>query len=448
MQPSRVIELDISTPWEPVPGQTGVRSPHVGLFLVVMLALVATLTGPARPGAESLTLAWRGTAFQGFFGVTADTVYTITDDTGQLRLVARSLDRGVVRWSWRIEGTLADAYFSDSVNLVTRFPPSVGTPTATRVLSQGAGRRLAAYPMPAVPLAYIAGTVAIMIDRAPGQRTAEEDARQDGREQMHLVTAVDLRTGEQSWVNYIDAGSSWALPGVQPWDEGVVVGGPDVRYMVVIDPNGTARSWDLTTGKVASRENLGPYQEDSYGLAFPNLLAVSTAPPSGPIVTGWDLRRLAVMWRVRVPSVVAWPVPCGRVLCLTAEDQTWAFDTQTGAKLWHAPGVAVHATVPKTRRLAALAGSAPVTIDAATGEVFDIEGGWRVVDSDTQRPTLVSALVNNAGQARLGLLGLGTGTVRDLGPVGSVLAGIRCRATDTHVVCADGGQLRSWRLRG
>ncbi|WP_344126565.1 hypothetical protein [Luedemannella flava] len=420
----------------------------MGAFLLVVLAVVATLTGPATSGSESLTLAWRSTAFHTFFGVTDDTVYAVTDDAGQLRLVARSLDRGLIRWSLRIEGPLADAYYASAVNVVTRFPPSPGTPAATRVATQEAGRRLVAYPVAAVPLAYIAGTVAIMIDREPSTTSAEIDAREDGWVQAHRVTAVDLASGETRWVGRIEPGSTWALPGVQPWDDGVVVGGPDARQMVVVAPDGSAQSWDLTNGKVVARANIGPYQDFSYALAFPSVLAVSTWSLNGPIVTGWDMRRLAVKWQVPVPNVVAWPAPCGRLLCMTAEDHTWAIDARTGEIVWDAPGVALHPTDVVTRRLSALAGTAPVTLDAATGQAYDIEGGWRVVDSDQRGSELVSVLVSNDGEARLGMLGLGTGTVRDLGQVGSVLAGIRCRANDTHIVCADGGQLRSWRLRG
>src|SRR5206468_1676564 len=109
-----------------------------------------------------------------------------------------------------------------------------GTPTATRVLDQEAGRRLAAYPMPAMPLVYIADTVAVMIDREPGATSAEADALADGWTQAHRVTAVDLATGDVRWVGRIEPGSTWALPGVQPWDDGVVVGGPDAHDMAVI----------------------------------------------------------------------------------------------------------------------------------------------------------------------------------------------------------------------
>jgi hypothetical protein len=303
--------------------------------------------------------------------------------------------------------------------------------------------------MPAMPLVYIAGTVAVMIDRESGTtRSAEADAAGDGWTQAHRVTAVDLVTGDVRWEGRIDPGSTWALPGVQPWDDGVVVGGPDARYMAVVAADGGAQAWDLSTGKVAARINVGPYTSWSYALAFPGLLVVSSPSASGPVVTGWDLRLLAVRWQVHVPNAVAWPAPCGRLLCMNSEEQVWGLDIRTGAIAWHARGVSVHPAVLPVRRLAGVDTAGPVTIDAATGDVRPLDGGWRIVDSGQRRGRLVTAQVGDDGAARLGLLSLGTGAVTDLGPVGTIMAGIRCQADDTHIACGDGGQLRVWRLRG
>jgi hypothetical protein len=450
VQPSRVIELDVSTPWEPAPRERSARGPRVGAFLLLLVAVAGMLTGPSQLAGESLTLAWRATAFHNFFDVGGNTVYSVVDDAGQLRLVARDIELGTVRWSRVLEGPLAEAYFSNSVNLVTRFPPSLGTPTATRVLTQEAGRLVMSYPTPALPVAYIAGSVAILIEQEVGADIADADARLDGWRQAHRVTAVDLATGENRWEGRIDPGSTWALPGVQPWDDGVVWGGSDEGRMIVVASDGTAQVWDLTTGKVTARAELGQQynREVSYALAFPQVLAVSTTSVGGPIVVGWELRRMAVLWRVHVPNVVAWPAPCGRLLCLRSENNTWAIDTRTGTVAWHAAGVSVYPTDMPVRRLAGVDGSTPVTIDVGTGMVENVPDGWEVVDNDQRRGSLITALVDEDGQGHLGRLSLGTGQVADLGPIGSVMSGMRCRSTDTHVVCADGSQLRVWRLRG
>lgn len=156
----------------------------------------------------------------------------------------------------------------------------------------------------------------LIIDREPGSRVTPptgSDWFYDGWHEPHLVTATDLRTGGTRWTGRLEPGASWVLPGVRPYQDGVAGGGAAESWMAVLDPSGHIDIWDLASGKVRVRGDLGPFDAWSYAMALPDVLTVSTQDDLEPVLTGYDPRTFARLWRVRAPDIPDASGVAGRV---------------------------------------------------------------------------------------------------------------------------------------
>ncbi len=439
---SPVIDLEAPTPRRRGVPASGRRYGFAVVTLAITLLLA--LTGPVHSG-RFLTLAWRADAFLGFHWVDGDTVYTTTRMGNELHLVSRDLATGRQRWAYRLEGSLVEAYLGRPTIFVPRFPPYPGSPATTLVLDATTARQLGSYPVPAAPLVYIADGVAVMADREPVQPASPGGF--DGWREAHWVSGIDLATGQMTWRRRIAAGSSWALPGVYPWMEGLVGTSGRDRWMAVVGPDGTTEVWDLVTGTVVARAKIGPFDSWSYAVALPDVLVVNSRALPEMVLTGYDPRTMSVRWRVQLPGapdVAAWPIECVPLVCLHSPYAIWAIDPGRGELRWHRRAVEVYPS--RYAKLAALTVDGPAMLDVASGASLPLPDGWRIVEKQPLGRELVVSHVD-AGRTVLGTLDLDSGRIMILDDVGHIGTVGSCHTTATHVACTSGDQVRVWRIR-
>jgi len=447
MQQSRVIDLEVPSPWGlRVPAGRRRRGPAlVGLSVL----LVLLLTGPAHIG-PALTLAWRAEAFQGFLWLDEDTAYSGTRTADGLRLVARDVATGRVRWEYRLNGSLAESYLGEPTILVPRFPPYPGSPATTLVLDARTARQLGSYPVPAAPVAYFGEGVAVMVDREPGPPTGPDSpdgSTIDGWQEAHRATAVDLVTGETIWDRRLPAGSFWALPGVYPWMEGFVGTAAPGRWMAVVGSDGAAEVMDLHTGRVTARTRLGPFDSWSYAIALPEVLVVNSQAWPEMVLTGYNPQSLSMLWRIQLPGVPdpsAWPIECAGLVCMVSPYSVWGIDPEAGALVWRQRAVEVYAA--GFRMLAAITFDGPVLVDVATGDARSVGGGWRIVEKQPRGRELVVSRVERE-RTELGVLDQDSSRITVLGDVGHIGSIDGCHTTGTHLACTVGDEMRVWRIR-
>jgi hypothetical protein len=444
-----VVELDPVGPWDPEESERGGRRSRAAGLTWLVVCLLFLLIGPPPAGA-SLRLAWRADAYRGYFWLTDDAVFRVVRAEGELRLVADDLATGAPRWERALDGPLAATYHRAAPILAPRFPPTPGGPTMTRVLDAETGRRLGTYPVPAVPLAFFTDQVAVTIDREPGAPAippASSDWFYDGWLAAHVVTAIDLGTGATRWVRRLEPGRTWVLPGLRPYQDGVFGGGAAESWMAVLDPAGAVDIWDLATGQVRVHGDAGPFDAWSYALALSDVLAVSTQDGLDAVLTGYDPRTLARLWRMPLPDVPdasAWPVACGSTVCLSSPYALWSLDLTTGALAWHRRVVDVYPTADPLVPVLVIEG--PMLVEVRTGRVWSLPTRWRIVDPQPRRGSMVVMRVEDDYHVRLGRLDLTTGGITTLGDARVTSPGGPCRATATHLACADGSTVRVWRI--
>ena len=449
MPDGRVIELDVAAAWDPEePERAGRRARGPGLVWLAV-SLLFLLIGPP-PAEARMAAAWRADAHRGFFWLTDDALFRVVRAEDGLHLAADDLETGAPLWERKLDGPLATTYHHAAPLLAPRFPPTPGGPTITRVLDAETGRRLGTYPVPAVPLAYFTDQVAVVIDREPDARAippASSDWHYDGWVEAHVVTAIDLQTGGIRWIGRLEPGRTWVLPGLRPYQDGVIGGGAAEGWMAVLEPAGAIEIWDLASGQVRARGNAGPFDAWSYALALPGVLTVSTQEGLEPVLSGYDPHTLHRLWRVRVPDVPdasAWPVVCGSTVCLSSPYALWGLDLGTGGLAWHQRVVDVYPTADPLVPVLIVEG--PVLIEVNTGRVRPLPERWRIVDPQPRRGSMVVMRVEDDFHVRLGRLDLVTGVITTLGDARVASPGGPCRATSTHLACADGATVRVWRI--
>jgi hypothetical protein len=450
-----IIELDVGTPW-PGPDERRHRVPRAISAAVVVFGLLVALTGPRLLLPASLTLAWRVTSAAGFFWLGPDAVYTVDPlraHPAGLRLVARDLRSGAVRWSAELTGPLTEIYASERGSLASRFPPTFSFGARTFLINTDTGRVTRAYPVPAMPVAYVADEVVVFVDWdpsvGPDPSPEEPHATAVGLEWTHRAVGRDLRTGAVRWIRALPAGMRWALPGVQSGAEGIVGLPAGQPWMVTRAAGGAVEVWDLRTGAVAARREYGRMGPESYVAALGGAVFVRLAPESGAgggsaeILDPWTLAARSIF---APPDLEAEPLACGPVLCMEVRRSVWVVDPASGAILWRTHGMPLRPALEPGGRLATAAGEPVTLFDARTGMATHALGQWRMVDTSAYRSTAMIALANGSGGAELAVLNLDAGTLRRLGSITPWSPGSRCLGGRDRVVCEHDGVVRVWRV--
>jgi outer membrane protein assembly factor BamB len=449
VRPSGVIDLESPSPsksFRTTPARR--RRRRVSAVALAVIVVVA-LTGPIHHG-PSLTLAWRGNAFQGFLWVDDDAAYTAEATRVGLRLVARDLASGRPRWERPLDGPLAMTYASRSTFHLARFPAFPWLPAVTQIIDGRTAQLLGTYPVPAVPLVYFADDVAVVIDRVPDPletRSGAELVSYDGWSEAHTVVAVDVVNGAALWSRTIAPGSFWALPSARPQTEGFTGEKGAGRWMAVVGPQGATEVWDLATGAVSAHGTIGGFDTSSYAIALPHLLVMHSTSWPQTVLVGYDSRTLVELWRLQatgLPDTSGWPTECGGLLCLASPYVVWALDPKAGRVLWNQQVVEIYGD--EYAKLVAATLDGPVIVDTSSGVAQPLGGGWRIVETRTLgRPMVIARAEGNRTQ--LGLLDQDSGHITVLDDVGIVGPLAQCHGTPTHVACTSGTQIRVWRIR-
>lgn len=442
MESRGLIDLDVPVPWAAEQGRPR-RRVHRLAAAATVVSLTLLLTGPLHLG-TSIGPAWQAEAFRGFFWADDDAIYTLSPAGIGLRLIARDPATGRQRWERTLDGALPVTYHAEQPLLVPRFPPFPGSPAATTVLDARTGAEMGTYPVPAIPIVYFAGGVGLTVDRVPGSpHRVGGRGRYDGWSEPHVATAFDVRTGTTRWSRPVPAGSSWVLPGVHPWTEGLTGVAATPGWMAVVEPDGGVETWSLATGETWARGDLGPQDPWSYSVGLSDTLVSYRAVPDAMLL-GHDPRTLTPRWQAAMPGVSdgsAWPIECGQPVCLSSAHAIWSIDTAETRLRWHhRVGMVFGGRYP---HLPAVTAAGPALIDQTTGRLRLLDGGWRIVE--TQPGHRLLALSRTDGPAvRLGLLDATEGRVAPLGLVEGARPADQCHVAAARIVCADTATVRAW----
>jgi hypothetical protein len=433
------IDLDAGPP-PPRTAARGRRAPVVTAALIVTI-VAAVLTGPT--GSPTLTPAWqRGGA--PYAWLTPSSVYTVDTSGGAVALVALDVRTGAVRWRDRLTGALAAVYASSAAVLATRFPPFVASPAHTEAIGDVPGWPPLTFPGLAMPLVQISGDVGIVIDRdsaVAAQPVADPTDRVAGLQWTYMATAIDLVTGAVRWSRTIPAGTVWSLPGVRPGEAGIV--GVSQAWMVTSTASGHVEVWDLKTGAVRVRAELGPLEEQAYVLALADRVLVRHRnDASGAWVELRDPATLAVRARFTPSLPDAEPLSCAPDICLTANGGVELVDPAGGDTSLRLTATQLRPG-PAGRLLVASFSKALSIVDTSL-RTIDPVPGWQLVDASayTGQAVLLHD-VDSPGRRLVGLLDVGSGTFQATGAV-SWSPGGRCQADAAHLACTDGRVLTVW----
>jgi hypothetical protein len=433
------IDLDAGPP-PPRATARGRRAPVVTAALI--LALVAlVLTGPT--GTRTLTVAWQR-ADAPYAWLTPTAVYTVDISGDTVTLVALDARTGATRWQYRLTGPLAAVYASPEAVLATRFPPFIASPARTEAIGDVPGWSSLAFPGLAMPLVSMAGDVGIVIDRdtsVPAWSAAGPDDRAAGLQWTYVATAIDLASGAVRWSRTIPPGTVWSLPGVRPGQAGIV--GVSQPWMVTSTASGHVEVWDLKTGSVRVRAELGPLEEQAYVLALADSVLVRHRDDaSGARVELRDPASLTILAQFTPTLPDAEPMSCAPVICLTANGGVELVDPAGGDADLRLTATQLRPG-PPGRLLVASFSKALSIVDTSLRTVEEVPG-WQLVDaSDYTGQAVLLHDVDSPGRRLVGLLDVGSGVFQASGSV-NWSPGSRCQADAGHLACTDGRTLTVW----
>jgi hypothetical protein len=437
-----VIDLDAAS-WDHAPVRVRHRPPALtGLILAALV--LALLTGPTAVP-PSLTLAWRLETSTPYAWLSGDAVYTI-DAGPDVRLAAHDVGSARVTWAVPLPGPLASAYAPNAALLMTRFPPRLNDGVRTSVLWSDAARPSLTFPAVAMPLVHITDDLAIVIDRdetdsQPGYTAVEQAA---GLPWAHRVTAIDLRSGAVRWTRTISSGVRWSMPGVRPGSVGIVGLPAGQDWMVTNSSAGRVEVWDLRTGAVRSRRDLGELEPESYVVALADAVLLRHRGAAGPTVELLDPLTLDPRWQFVPVLPEAEPLSCAPAICLSSNGGVVLVDPRTGTVVGRVTGTQLRPG-PAGRLLVTGYGNPLSIVDVSDGRASTLRG-WRGVDTGAYTAEAVVARDDGRGWATVGLLQVATGVIRQLGEAAPWSAGNRCQAYPGHIACTDGTVLSVWRV--
>jgi hypothetical protein len=442
--PHREIDLDLTAPAFRRPGTRPARHAPVAVAMLLALLVIAVLTGPT--GAAPLAPQWQLATNTPDLWLTSTSVYTVDSSGGGVALVALDVRTGRIRWRRPLTGVLASVYAAPDTLLTTRFPPHPGETARTVVLGPKLGQADLAFPALAMPLAQVTSDLAIVIDRDPTVPAQQDFSALDqaaGLQWTHHVTAIDLSTGATRWTAQLPAGVRWSLPGVRPGASGIAGLSPGQHWMVTSDASGAIAIWDLETGRVVGRRDLGPVAPESYVLALTDAVLVWHRDARGPTAELYNPATLAPQHQF-VPALPdAEPVACAPQICLIANGGIAVVDPDGGATSLRLTGTSLRPG-PAGRLLVTAFGRPLSIVDINARRVSTVDG-WRLVDTGAYTGQAVVVHDSEApGQTQVGRLDVATMGFTESGWLPQWSPGNLCQADAAHLACADGAVLRVW----
>ncbi|MFG2037000.1 PQQ-binding-like beta-propeller repeat protein [Dactylosporangium sp. NPDC048998] len=457
--PEAIIELDISTPWEPVPRPAGRwRRRRWGLGALVLAAAASLLTTGAAPrDLEPLySTDFQVLSFQAAGGRFLVSRYQAGG--GQPVIEALDARLGTVLWRRTTENDEAFVTLTERIALVQIERADEDGEYAGRLVALDAATGAQLWERPRARIAGLAGGRVLANDLAwpdepegfdPAYGNPDDPAVALPLLPHHVrYVALEPETGAEAWRAESPPGT---VPSLffsdYPW----------VTRLSELDAAGVLRERDLATGAVT-----GTYRLDWSGA----IAGHQAGTPGQEVVwraggTGADVYDRAsgrLLWHRPGPApAYNGPYPClGDRYCLFYEDGTDVLDAATGARLWRADGYTsmLDAATGRLLLYREVAGEfRPVDVaafDARTGAVAWHQRGWLlasgyVMRMGAARDYFVWRPVGNT-DAVIGRLDPRGGTVEVIGRAANFYGTPVCAATAGRLACLAIGVLHVWAL--
>ncbi|GGM74743.1 PQQ-binding-like beta-propeller repeat protein [Dactylosporangium sucinum] len=441
-----MIELDLSTPWEPPPPPRQRRRwPLVLLVVLVSLAAFSAAVPQARATpafeVEHNVLSVDGAAgrvFAGRFGSVG----------GNTRLTAYRLRDGAELWTVPIEPSQHFTYVdADVVVLNTTWEESGSGPATTvTVLDAATGARRWQRGYVQVMGRY--GGLMVVADLAAtrGFPPLPYDPSQDPTvnptpvPRAQRYQGLDERTGGVAWTVDVPPGSlaeaSWTGTGYR------------LDGFTELDPSGELRRRDLATGAVTETRQLRFAGTLSSYATHGEQVVVNLAGQRGADV--FDRASGERRWHW-AGDQFNWLFACGpQRLCAGDETGLDMFEAGTGRLLWHLDryanfrGYAGHSLLLASFEQPSAEHPEIRVVDPDTGRVERSIEGWRALASDGDR--LVAWRSTGSYSALLATVEPATGRVTVFGRPGEWYGAPECTVTEGSLACVVVGRLSVWRL--
>jgi hypothetical protein len=420
----RLIELDVSSAWQPPDAPRPRRRSQRWVALSVVALLIGLLVGGSvrRPSIEP-ELIITGTGVQSSITTPSLLVVLHQPNRGATQLDVYRLRDGATLWSKAFAQNVGLTYADDERVVISDGADS-GSVTG---LAAATGAPVWQRP----GFSAFQRTRSLVITLATVKPGTPEPANASTR--LDLV-ALRPSDGATAWSLTTHDGARTAFVSDRARDE-----------LVELDGAGTLRVYDLSTG-----------------------VAITTAPlVDGRLIAGFDIvGRLLLAVQSRAAELTAynlengaleWRSPlvrdgllddCGVVLCSDRDGGLYGIDWHTGAQRWHLAGYDAFQQLDDRYLLATAAHGNDrfgVVVDAATGRVERHVPGWAVL-APTGGRTVVVWRPENDG-ALIALYDRASGRVDVFGTARAWFVGPpQCAVAGAYMACRSPTNLSLWRL--
>ncbi|GAA2605526.1 hypothetical protein GCM10010399_40680 [Dactylosporangium fulvum] len=460
--PDAIIELDLSTPWEPPdPPPSPRRRVHRRWLASAVVGLVAAgVLVAAAPGRDTRPVF---VIDQQVISVSMSERRIVVSRYEQAVPVLEVLDvpDGSRIWSQPIPREQHVYFVTEHVvTLLTESADEQGTAQTLTVLDVATGERLwersRIRAVGRTPGRFVIEDMTDVV-RDDWVVTLTKDAEgvpvnNPAEQYEHHYRVLDERTGAEVWSLDVPKGSVAAFG----WDDEYSV----LEGLSELSPTGVLRFRDLTTGAVTATHQLdwsgtisyfdvGAAQSDIIGTTSGQVM-LYTARERGADI--YDLRTGRRLWHWEDRNTYRGLYPCtGELYCVQDRNGTDALDAHTGQPvwhvdrynilLWHGNGTLLLGRWDENGPYSSLA----ATVDERTGRVLRRYEGWNLVQSRGTGPLVVWSRVGERS-AVLGVLNQRSGRVTVFGRAPEWFGPPDCVAAGDHLACTVVGGLKVWRL--
>ncbi|GAA0722671.1 PQQ-binding-like beta-propeller repeat protein [Dactylosporangium roseum] len=462
--PDAIIELDLSTPWEPPdpPPSPRRRAYRRWLAFAVVGLVAAGVLGAAAPGRDTGPVL---SVDQPVLSIGLSARRIIVSRYEQAAPVVEALDvrDGGRLWSRPVSRGQHVGFVTEHVvALLTESGDENGTTQTLTALDAATGERL--WERSRIQVA----------GRTPGRFLVEDmtgvtrddrvmtitDDAQDApvnapaEQYEQRYRALDERTGAEIWSFDVPEGSVTSFD----WESGYWA----IKGISELSPAGVLRFRDVTTGAVTVTHRLdwsGTISGFAVGTALPGIAGTAggqvllyAAGERGADVHDLRTGRRLWHWEAKDSRTYHGLFPCaGDLYCVWDSNGTDALDAHTGQPVWH---VDRYNIVLQRGNGTLLLGrwdekgpfsSIAATVDGRTGRVLRRYEGWYLLQSQGIGPLVVWRQADGRG-ALLGVLDARSGRVTVFGRATDWFGSPACVAAGDDLVCSGVGGLTVWKL--
>jgi hypothetical protein len=463
-----VIELDLSSPWEPpepprAPLRFRLRTRWLAALTVLAVASVLLVAaGAAPPTGPLYTIEHQVRSV-----IVADDMLIVSryrEGVTDPRLEGRRRSDGTVLWSVHTDLQQQYAAVNAKVLLVAQYSSAdLGYSSTLTAFETTTGRRLWTLPRMAL-LGTGRGLIVVeemiepdrVVEFPAGMQPPDPTVNDAGDPQPRHIQVLDERTAAPVWELTAPAGTAVDLA----WDGRYPTG--RVTGIDQLDPSGLVTRRDIRTGAVTSTHQLdwsgvpamfssGASWPFGPGAATPAQARVMVYPDGergGLVFSLADGRRL---FRTDVAIYDGLYQCAAEVFCASNEHGVAAYDSGTGRPLWRLDRYTQVAAARGDRLVmntyeepGSMSGPLGL-IDARTGAVTADLAGWRLIDGTAAERILLWRAVDER-TAILGELNPATGRITVFGRAGDWYGPPECSVAGDTLACVMVGDLTVWRL--